>query len=48
MEIRKVSLTTAEVSNVLREAEAPLYSGYKAEGVVTRLIGAELGKMLNA
>ena len=49
METRKVSLTTAEVSNVLREAGAPLwYSGYRAEGAVTRLIGAELGKMLNA
>jgi len=34
---------------VLREAEALLeYSGYRAEGAVTRLIGAELGKVLNA
>jgi len=24
-------LTTAEVNNVLREAEAPLYSGYRAQ-----------------
>jgi len=42
-------LTTAEVSNVLREVEAPLeYSGYRAEGTITRLIRAKLGKMLNA
>jgi len=34
---------------MLREAEAPLlYSGYRAEGAVTRLIGAELGKVLKA